>query len=276
MRGRGFLMWVVAANLVIGGVASAEPPAADLRYREGKQLFAAGDYQRAADKFQQAFLLSDDPAHLFNLAQAQRLAGDCPAAYRSYLAYLGRVPDAPNRADVKDKIAVLAACARPEPSRAEPASEPEPERVPAAPALELGSSPAQRDAGGDPEATHGYGGLWVAGGGVASLAVGVLAYRSALAKQDDLARLTDDGTVNGFPLPGKEAEADALEYQMRTREKIAMGAGLVGVGLVAGGLIYHLVQVRKARRARSDAAVQVGLAPLEGGGGILVLGRSDL
>lgn len=106
----------LAAALMGQGAARADPPpadAAELAHRVGKQAFADGDYPAAAERFDQAYRLSGDPTYLFNLAQAKRLAGDCRAAHRSYLAFLDRMPDAPNRADVEGKIAELERCARP-------------------------------------------------------------------------------------------------------------------------------------------------------------------
>ncbi len=129
----------------------------------------------------------------------------------------------------------------------------------------------------EPAATsQGYGGLWVAGGGAVSLGVGFFAYRSAARKQDQLCTLTEDGTCGSRLLVGQEEEADALKSQMRIRELIGTAAIAAGIGLVTGGVIYHVVQVRKARRARSRSGLQVGAAPLPGGGGLVLVGRSDL
>jgi hypothetical protein len=116
----------LAAVLVGPRAARAEPPPVDpgeRAHRGGKQAFADGDYQAAAQRFDEAYRLSGDPIHLFNLAQAQRLAGDCRAARHSYRAFLDRMPDAPNRADVEGKIAALERCARP-PVRLTPAPVP--------------------------------------------------------------------------------------------------------------------------------------------------------
>lgn len=111
-RARG---WALAAALVCASAAArAEPPSpADQAHRAGKEAFARGDYPEAAARFDEALRLSGDVTHLFNLAQALRLAGDCPAAYRSYRIFLAEWPDAPNRADVEAKMAALEGCARP-------------------------------------------------------------------------------------------------------------------------------------------------------------------
>lgn len=110
-------MIALAAALCAPAAARAQPRSGSVEraHREGKQAYAEGDYETAAARFDDAYLLSDDPAYLFNLAQAQRLDGECRAAHRSYREYLDRVPDAPNRADVEEKIAALESCARPPP-----------------------------------------------------------------------------------------------------------------------------------------------------------------
>lgn len=141
----------LAAGLSGPAAAGAQPRsgAVERDYREGKQAYAEGDYETAAARFADAYLLSDDPTYLFNLAQAQRLDGDCRGAYRSYREYLDKVPDAPNRADVEDKIAALATCARPAP-RLLPAPVPNapararPEPLPLAPRPERGAKEPRR------------------------------------------------------------------------------------------------------------------------------------
>lgn len=110
-------MIALAAALHAPAAARAQPRSAAVEraHREGKQAYAEGDYETAAARFGDAYLLSDDPAYLFNLAQAQRLDGECRGAYRSYREYLDKVPDAPNRADVEEKMTALESCARPTP-----------------------------------------------------------------------------------------------------------------------------------------------------------------
>jgi hypothetical protein len=108
---------LAAALLAPTSVRAEAPPAdaAERAHREGKQAFADRDYAAAAEHFAEAFELSDDPTFLFNRAQAERLAGDCRAAHRTYREYLERMPEASNRADVEAKIEALERCARPPP-----------------------------------------------------------------------------------------------------------------------------------------------------------------
>jgi hypothetical protein len=51
----------------------------------------------------------DDPALLYNIAQARRLAGNTKEALRSYKTFLRLVPNATNRAEVESRVVELQA-----------------------------------------------------------------------------------------------------------------------------------------------------------------------
>jgi tetratricopeptide (TPR) repeat protein len=99
--------------LVLGGVASAQPRSAGLdAFEAGRRAFEANNYEAAIGDFQRAYQLDADPGYLFNLAQAQRLAGHCADAAASYRAFLEVVPHPPNVDRIKEWIATTDACAR--------------------------------------------------------------------------------------------------------------------------------------------------------------------
>ena len=176
----GALMQVVAAGEVW---ARADPPAAAKANKDaaaraashadkGRRLYDLRRYDPAIKEFEQAYQLDNDPAHLYNIAQAHRLANHIPEAIAAYEAYLDRLPTAPNRPDIERRIAELRTAHRPpnslEPQPAGPAAAqpaPPPPGYPAAPAPPAGYPPAGYDhpapgAGapllGDPGATSGY------------------------------------------------------------------------------------------------------------------------
>jgi tetratricopeptide (TPR) repeat protein len=98
--------------------AQTAPPADSAsRAREhaaqGRRLYDLRRYDEAIPQFEQAYRLDNDPAHLYNIAQAHRLANHVPEAIAGYRAYLDRLPDAPNRRDVEGRIAELSASQRP-------------------------------------------------------------------------------------------------------------------------------------------------------------------
>lgn len=77
-------------------------------YRRAAAAYALGRYAEAATLFEQSFALSNEPALLFDAAQAHRLAGDrarALALYRSYLRVGGAA--APHRAEVAARVARL-------------------------------------------------------------------------------------------------------------------------------------------------------------------------
>jgi tetratricopeptide (TPR) repeat protein len=78
-------------------------------YRKGTKSFELGLYQEAIDEYMLAYKNFDDPAILYNLAKAHRLAGHVSDALRFYKQYLLKDPNAPNRDGVREKIAELQA-----------------------------------------------------------------------------------------------------------------------------------------------------------------------
>jgi tetratricopeptide (TPR) repeat protein len=62
-------------------------------YRKGSKAYDLGHYQDAIREYEAAYTIKDDPALLFNIAQAYRLAGDYPNAIRSYKSFAGRQLD---------------------------------------------------------------------------------------------------------------------------------------------------------------------------------------
>jgi len=75
--------------------------------------FELGQFKEALGEFEQAYKLSPHPLLLFNIAQAERLAGERDRALATYTAYLQAVPDAPNRSDVEAFVAELSRPAEP-------------------------------------------------------------------------------------------------------------------------------------------------------------------
>jgi len=76
-------------------------------YVKGTRAYELGLYDEAIAEYMAAYKAKDDPALLFNLGQAHRLAGHAAEALRFYKTYLSKVPEATNRADVESKIREL-------------------------------------------------------------------------------------------------------------------------------------------------------------------------
>jgi tetratricopeptide (TPR) repeat protein len=77
------------------------------RWAEGTRLYDVGEYRAALERFKSAYLVYEEPAFLYNMGQCYRQLDERADAIRSYRSYLRRVPDAPNRQEVEDRIRQL-------------------------------------------------------------------------------------------------------------------------------------------------------------------------
>jgi tetratricopeptide (TPR) repeat protein len=111
--GRGLVvMATLALCALVPLVARAESEVekkqrAKDHYEKATRLYDVGKYGEAISEYEEAYLLIEDAALLFNIGQAYRLWDHLDEAIRAYKNYLRRRPDATNRADVEKKIADL-------------------------------------------------------------------------------------------------------------------------------------------------------------------------
>jgi hypothetical protein len=85
---------------------------AKARYAAAAAKYAAGDYAGAAAGFRQAYGLVKDPAFLFDVAQAYRLASDCGSALPFYRAFLSSTkPNATHRTEAAGGVRACSASA---------------------------------------------------------------------------------------------------------------------------------------------------------------------
>jgi hypothetical protein len=95
-------------------------------YEEALRAFNLGHWQDAVAGFEKSYTLSGDAALLFNVAQAQRQAGNAKEAVIAYKAYLREKPDTPHREMIEAKVKELEAGAETKTAAAKPAdSKPE-------------------------------------------------------------------------------------------------------------------------------------------------------
>lgn len=103
-----------SAALVLLVMVVAMPAGAQQRterarqaFYEGKKAYEAGDFPRAYDFFKQSYMLSQEPALLYNISavlQGMGRAGDAAQALRDYLRL---VPADPDRSTIEQRIAAL-------------------------------------------------------------------------------------------------------------------------------------------------------------------------
>lgn len=90
--------------------------AAKQAYEEALRAFNLGHWQDAIAGFERSYKLSGDAALLFNVAQAQRQAGNSKEAAIAYKAFLRERPDTPHREMIETKLKELEAGAGPKPT----------------------------------------------------------------------------------------------------------------------------------------------------------------
>lgn len=247
------------------GLAYAEPSAAQ-RYDRGIKLYKQKAYAQAAAEFRLAYELDPKPKYLYNLAQAERLAGRCEEALAAYRELLAANPPREREKIARDGIAtceqIIAATqpqppAAPEPVAAVEQQQPDsvappkapdpgppPKRATPAPSMRIEEvrEPWYRDVFGDV----------LLGSGVVVGALAGIAYSSASASAK---RSYDPGTLEEF---------------MRARE----GAGRNGTfAIVLGGASAALVAGSIIRYATRPTDKRIVVTPTGDGATVGVWGR---
>jgi len=82
-----------------------EDPAREL-FDRAEVHFNVSEFGQALELYRQAYKLHPLPGFLFNIAQCHRNLGQHRKAVFHYRIYLARLPDAPNRRDVQELIAL--------------------------------------------------------------------------------------------------------------------------------------------------------------------------
>ncbi len=252
--GSALLVAALLVGATAGGGARAQekdsaagPGAAEL-FRLGKQAYDRQEYARAAELFTRCHARSGDPSLLFNIAQAERLAGDCAAAAGHYRKFLAEVPDASNRPDAEAKLADMERCV----AARSPDSPPPPAPVAVA--------SVAREPEASPAAGASSAGLWVAGGGGLALGVSAFFWYRAWDADRELDELFADGGVY-------DAHHQDLADRIDTSRTLAIVTGAVGAAAIAGGLVYHFAL--RPRRVGAEEP-RVGLVPTAGGAMLVV------
>jgi tetratricopeptide (TPR) repeat protein len=245
-------------------------------FRKGSKAFDLGHYAEAIKEYEAAYDLKEDPALLFNIAQAYRLDGDNQNAVRVYKSFLHRMPEAPNRVEVQRRIAELekvieqqgrAKEGPPEgtlsptdrPATPPPIASPS---VPVATPTPQGSVEATAVPPPDshPGRNKKIAGLAVAGVGVAGIAAGIAFGVLAVNAGNDLTHLNQNmGTFDS----NKQSEGQTDQIV----EGVCLGIG--GAALVAGAVVYAL-GYRDGVMRRSHAAITPFIAPGRAGLSALV------
>jgi len=246
-RTRRARTWFVVALLAAAPPASAETPAetAKAHADAGGRLFDVQQYDKAAAEFEQAYLLDAQPMYLYALAQAQRLAGDCTKAVRSYQNLL--------RAQPGEKLEGLAnanieRCKQEleqhPPTSAEPAQNAAQPPASPAPALTVTqSTPSPWYADGTGHA--------LVGSGVAVAATGLIVY---LVGEKTIKDHNAAPTYDEF----QAGDVDTAHLQ----QQLGVAALIVGGGLIIGGIVHYVLHARTPEQQTVAASISARHATL--------------
>lgn len=99
-------LFVLAVALLLPSSGRSQTPSEEAKdhYRKGTAAYNLGKYAEAAQEYELSYRATLDPALLFNVAQAYRLAGDRKKALTAYKSYLRSAPDADKRALAEARV----------------------------------------------------------------------------------------------------------------------------------------------------------------------------
>ncbi|MGE0870598.1 MAG: hypothetical protein AB7P03_18680 [Kofleriaceae bacterium] len=189
--------------------------------KQGDELFQAKSFDEAAKRYEQAYNLDPDPAHLFALAQAERLGGHCDRAIGHYKK-LTDAATSPRAAEfVQESLDQCGAGDWAQPPAPKPAATPAPQPRPLPVAVPARST--------DTLATSMF-----AGGALAvGLGVGLAVTSRAIG-------LDSDEAANSDIYYASHDRAD--RYMLAAGIAGAVGVGLIGFSVyrwVSGGKEHH-------------------------------------
>lgn len=278
---RRLVIAITVLGLFVGQIASAQSDddvaKAREHYLSGTRLFDLGKFAEAVKEYELAYQHKDDPALLYNLGQAHRLAGNAKEALHFYKTFLNKVPRASNRAEVTTKIQELERLLeqqqrsqklppdQPIPIERQPEPEPPPQRGPAPepepePQVTPPTAPPPRaDRPPVPGRAKKIAGLAVGAAGLAMAGVGIGMGVVALQAANDVT--ADAKAMRTFD-PAKED----LGQTAVILEGVFLGAGALAV---AGGVVLYVLGHREARRAAGPTATLVPLASPRAVGGLV-------
>ena len=251
--------------------APAEPAAAPDMLAARRHFMAAtealrgGEPARAAAEFEAAHRITKDPQILFNVAEAQRRAGNGRAALKAYRGYLAGTPGAPDREEVEKTIRALETEVQPRPAATAPkSSSSAPAVTPAATLPRPGTSPVA------PETNRLRLAAWITASAAVAFAAtgGLMTLRAKNLETDVSHRLRAVDPQTGQPLPYAAVEPEIRDLRSQGRRfetlSVVFYATAAAATIAAGTMFYvdhkrRGSERRRVRLAPHIAAREVGL-----------------
>lgn len=235
----------------------AKHEAARRLFSQGRVAYDLGQYADAVEKFKAAYEQVQEPAFLFNIAQAYRLNSECLHAVDSYRHFLRLSPASGNREAAERHVAALEPqCPRPPPvpvppAKLQPAASLEVKKIePPRAVLDLSKQtapvPAKRPR---PWAYAALG----AGAAMAAVSLGLGAWNSTEYQQwsteDDFLANPSPGTAADVLLQRQENNDERLASINRT-EQVVWGFAIGAALFVAAGVVVAILNNTTSREQR--------------------------
>lgn len=227
---------------------------AKARFDEGSEHYDRREFRAAADSFRAAYALFPEPAFLYNLAQAERLDGQCDSALTHYeefsKSYKGTMPS-----DLDQKIAEMRHCrdATRHDKDVGPVA-PKKQELPAGPAVAIKSPEPQSAPSSSKHGTSQIFAFAAFGGALVSAALGAVYVAQANDAKSHLAEVNRPGAEWG-------PRYDSYQASLDRSENAAIGF-FVASGVLTGlGLWLALGPPASSTksRARVEVDFRVGL-----------------
>jgi tetratricopeptide (TPR) repeat protein len=228
----GALLVALLSAAPVGAQPAPKPTIEEKRqqaaslFAEAEKFYAVQEWQKALDLYKESYLLSVEPALLYNIAQCQRQLGKLEESLKSYRAFIRGAPSHPYRPNAEEFIRVLDEQIRQNGGPRPPVSQPSganPNPAQSQPQSQGSATPPQESQA-----------RWIAlaagsGAALGGIGLGVSAFnaaRDARTLQADSAQL---GEVAALDRRARllAAGSDAL---------FVIGAAGIGYGLLAGPL----------------------------------------
>ncbi|HEY4178791.1 MAG TPA: hypothetical protein VGM90_18220 [Kofleriaceae bacterium] len=204
----------------------------------------AGDFALAKSELEAAYALDPKPALLYALGQVDVKLGNCSDAISYYEKYLATNPPTES-ADATTQAISVCKLALEQAKRQTPDAPPGPATPVATPVVQ--PPPVQVTPTPHTPWFKRPIGVGLLGGGVVGVGVGAVLFASARSLQSD----ADHATTY--------ARAEQLDGNAHDRRTVSLVVGGVGLGLIAGGVVYYVLG------AGDEEAAHVAVMPTSGG-----------
>ncbi|MGE0400247.1 MAG: tetratricopeptide repeat protein [Kofleriaceae bacterium] len=226
----------------------------------GNKHFELAEYDAAIADFKEAFRISDEPAFLYNIAQAYRLARDCREAATFYKTYLRRVPDAPNAAKIRERITEMEACAATQPVTPPPTNTNTNTNTTTTPPPPLEPPPDEVPVDDPPPANDR---AWMKWSGIAGIGVGAIGLGLAVKFGLD-GKAADDELADKCSISCSSSVALALEEDGKAANRNMVIFGVAGGAVLAAGVVLFVLS-RGGSSSSEKPSVALSITPESAG-----------